>query len=296
MGAFSNYGKVSGYSSTPKLQVEEVDFGYADNPSEIVDLDPWYTDQSYTGSRGNDWYSGRGGNDMIWGMNGHDTLFGASGNDTIYGGAGRDSLYGEDGDDILDSGSGIDHLDGGDGHDSLYGGYGHDTLEGGDGYDQLYGGDGDDTLSGGNGEDYVNGGDGNDVIAGGGSYSQDAQDYLTGGSGSDTFVFAPGDAQVDIFTFVTNTQGYAADTITDFDAATDFISGFGDAGNYKEVATHAIDPLTVITDPYFMDGDKQGTIFFYNEATDTGYLYHNSEVIVLEGCGSADDFSEANLV
>ena len=43
MGAFSNYGNVSGFSSTPKLQVDEVDFGYADNPSEIVDLDPWFT-------------------------------------------------------------------------------------------------------------------------------------------------------------------------------------------------------------------------------------------------------------
>jgi Ca2+-binding RTX toxin-like protein len=279
MGAFSNYGKVSGFSSTPKLQVDEVDFGYADNPSEIVDLDPWFTDQSYTGTSGNDWYSGGGGNDTLWGMSGHDTLFGASGDDTLYGNAGRDSLYGEDGVDTLHGGSGIDYLSGGADSDTLYGGIGNDTLEGGDG------------------EDYINGGEGDDVITGGGAYSQDSQDVMTGGGGSDTFVFAPGDAVVDIFTFVSNTIGNAADTITDFDAATDVISGFSDGSNYQELASNAIDPLTVILDPYFVaGGDDQGTIFFYNEATDTGYLYHNHEVIVLEGCGNADDFSEANLV
>src|SRR5687767_15226120 len=84
MGAFSNYGTIGNSFSNKSLAQNQVSY-----------VDPWFTDQSYTGSSGNDWYSGGAGNDTLWGMNGHDTLFGGSGNDTLYGNAGWDSLYGE---------------------------------------------------------------------------------------------------------------------------------------------------------------------------------------------------------
>ena len=81
------------------------------------------------------------------------TITGTNGNDRIMGGAGNDTLNGGAGHDILEGGIGNDTVNGGAGHDVLRGGVGDDTLNGGDGNDILVGGAGNDLLIGGLGSD-----------------------------------------------------------------------------------------------------------------------------------------------
>lgn len=127
------------------------------------------TDDTLTGTSGDDVLNGRAGDD---------SLTGGSGNDTLDGGRGKDALRGGNGNDTLNGGSGDDVLNGGNGDDTLIGGVGADTLTGGNGADNLHGGVGDDVLNGGNGQDRLEGGAGDDM--------------LNGGVGADTFAFKPG--------------------------------------------------------------------------------------------------------
>jgi Ca2+-binding RTX toxin-like protein len=109
------------------------------------------TDDTLTGTDGNDFLRGYGGNDTINGNGGGDTLAGGSGADTLNGGNGNDVLY--SGDLVpqdysfpykgvytapqLDNGAEQDTLIGGAGDDTIYAGYG-DNVDGGD---QDYAGD-----------------------------------------------------------------------------------------------------------------------------------------------------------
>jgi Ca2+-binding RTX toxin-like protein len=131
-------------------------------------------------------------------------------------------------------------------------------------------------------------GPGDDLIVGG-----QGPDILTGGYGRDTFQYSPED---------TWDWDQAADTITDFDAASDVIAGV-QYGTYVEFATSA----TSLADAYLELLDQNDAsdrfVFMYNEATDTGYLIWGNvqdtmadSGIILAGCGQAGDFSEGNLV
>nr|WP_031597284.1 calcium-binding protein [Pseudomonas savastanoi] len=93
--------------------------------------------QVLQGSDSDETLSGTSGNDVISAGAGDDTVNGGSGNDTLSGGAGADTLNGDAGNDLLQGGAG---------NDTLYGGDGNDVLDGGAGNDQLNGGDGDDTY------------------------------------------------------------------------------------------------------------------------------------------------------
>ena len=112
-------------------------------------------------------------------------IVGNSEDETLTGSHGSDLIFGEEGSDTIS---------GGGGNDRLFGGEGDDTIDGGEGDDWILGGEGTDTLTGGAGEDTLIGGEGDDT--------------LTGGTGADTFVFG---------------EDSGADTITDFDTASDKI-------------------------------------------------------------------------
>jgi Ca2+-binding RTX toxin-like protein len=174
--------------------------------------------------------AGSGGADLLLGFGG-DTLLGGSGNDSlslmvqdgggwIVGGLGTDLLtLSYDGSQALFlqtaatatlagvlpvtitdverfsilAGSGADRITLGGDADTLDGGLGADTLSGGAGNDRVLGSLGADSLAGGGGNDYLAGGDGNDT--------------LRGGLGSDRFLL--------------DAPGLGADSILDFDSATD---------------------------------------------------------------------------
>ena len=84
----------------------------------------------------------------------------------------------------------------------------------------ITGGDGNDTLNGSNGADTLNGGLGDDTLAG-----YNGNDVLTGGGGRDTFAYY--------------SNGFGADTITDF-AAGDVIAFYGGLlSNFGQVQAYA---------------------------------------------------------
>ncbi len=140
----------------------------------------------------------------ISGSFGDDELAGGTGNDTIDGGFGDDMIDGGAGDDALAGGFGDDAMNGGGDDDSLSGGFGNDALAGGEGDDALTGGFGDDELVGGAGSDSLSGGFGNDTLVGG-----EGDDMLSGGFGDDVFVFD---------------EGFGHDVVTDFTPGSDVIA------------------------------------------------------------------------
>jgi Ca2+-binding RTX toxin-like protein len=209
---------------------------------------------------------------------GADVLDGAAGNDLLYGGLGNDSLVGGIGNDLLDGEGGADKMAGGVGNDSYYvddaadvvtelvsagtdtvfttlnaytlgshvenlsfDGTGNFTGTGNALANRLMGGEGNDTLSGLDGNDWLFGGEGNDT--------------LVGGTGSDSFYFDVfGDAN--------------ADTISDFDAATDTIlleadlfSDDGDLGALLEAAFGEGTAATTAEQRILYDQDS-GTLYF----------------------------------
>ncbi len=101
----------------------------------------------------------------------------------------------------------------------LLGGNANEVINGNGGYyDAIFGGGGNDLITGGGGGvDNLNGGSGNDVISAG-----MGDDSLTGGSGND--VLSGGDGS-DTFLFDLSQSG--ADTLTDFDGASDILSFTG---------------------------------------------------------------------
>ncbi len=81
--------------------------------------------------------SGSGGDDKLMGGIGDDSLSGNGGNDTLIGGADNDSLLGGANNDSLDGGAGTDNLLGGAGDDTLVWDSADSALDGGDDNDTL---------------------------------------------------------------------------------------------------------------------------------------------------------------
>ncbi|MBB6564111.1 Ca2+-binding RTX toxin-like protein, partial [Acidovorax soli] len=123
------------------------------------------------------------------GSNSNDTLTGSAGDDVIDGGGGNDTIYGRGGNDSLSGGTGEDYLDGEGGNDTLNGGAGNDTLNGSHGSDVLNGGDGNDTLYA---AGLYGGGAGSDVDRLDGGAGNDS---MVGSFGSQTYLFGKGDGQ-----------------------------------------------------------------------------------------------------
>ncbi|HEU0115130.1 MAG TPA: calcium-binding protein, partial [Thermomicrobiales bacterium] len=110
-------------------------------------------------------------------------------------------LENDDATEVLLGGNVADVIHGNGGfRDIIDGGGGNDLITGGDiGVDNIYGGAGNDQIDAGDGDDLISGDAGNDL--------------LTGGGGSDTFLF--------------NLSLSGADTLTDFDKASDILSFTG---------------------------------------------------------------------
>jgi Putative glucoamylase/RTX calcium-binding nonapeptide repeat (4 copies)/Protein of unknown function (DUF3131) len=106
------------------------------------------SNDTLTGSAGDDMICGLGGDDRIDGGGGDDTIYGDAGDDRIAGGPGADTAYGDEGDDRLEGGDGEDVLAGGPGADRITGGPGADHLEGGGGGDRCVGDAADDAPGG----------------------------------------------------------------------------------------------------------------------------------------------------
>ncbi|MEM9771961.1 MAG: trypsin-like serine protease [Cyanobacteria bacterium P01_D01_bin.73] len=132
---------------------------------------------------------------------GNDTFVGTSRSDRLFSNAGNDTVQGGAGNDLIAAGRDNDVLLGSEGNDLLFGNRGNDIVDGGDGDDVLFGGRDFDTLIGGNGNDLLSG--------------DRARDVLTGGPGSDRFVLNVELSGLDLG---------AADVITDFNRAEDFIA------------------------------------------------------------------------
>ncbi|WP_095089985.1 calcium-binding protein [Mesorhizobium sophorae] len=133
---------------------------------------PDVTDQTITGTSGNDTLNGWLGNDTINGLGGADTIHGDAGNDTITVTGAGSVLYGDGGDDALHAGSGGNTLYGGSGNDTLTGGSGNDLLDPGSGGNFVYGKGGNDTY----------------VFSG----ADDVYSEYSGSSGTDTILLPSG--------------------------------------------------------------------------------------------------------
>jgi Ca2+-binding RTX toxin-like protein len=170
------------------------------------------------------------GNDLdnhLSGNSGDDILYGHGGNDELRGGGGDDQLYGGEGDDYLSGGTGADYMEGAAGDDTyvvdnpgdvvnegLLGGIdtvisaGVDVILGANVENGEITGNVGATLTGNALDNVLSGSAGADVLIGG-----LGADTLTGGLGADVFLYTDG-AESSIL---------SADTLVDFDAATDTI-------------------------------------------------------------------------
>jgi Ca2+-binding RTX toxin-like protein len=209
------------------------------------------------GGDGTDTLYGMDGHDSLDGGTGNDWLYGGEGNDGLAGGAGNDFLDGGNGFDAVDYrgisgtrgvtvdlrittaqntraagydtivsveqvwGSNLnDSITGSEGANDLYGFNGSDVINGAGGNDNIWGGFGETTgnrLSGGAGNDSIVGSAGADTLRGDAGNDRLTgslgADQLTGGTGADRFVFDN----------LTDSTATAADTITDFNGAEDFV-------------------------------------------------------------------------
>ena len=189
---------------------------------------------------------GHDGANRMTGNGGANKISGKGGNDTLDAGKGADSLIGGSGRDLVIGGDGTDRLSGGDGNDTLDGGTGADRLIGGGGRDLLFGDAGNDRLSGGAGDDILIGWTG--------------QDVMTGGSGLDVFVFA--DRPV----------AGQADTITDFNAASEGIALEGSI--FTGLAEGDLAPMAFTRNTSGRAQDASDRIIY---ETDTGKLWYDRD-------------------
>ncbi len=192
------------------------------NPEAIAHQTPVILNQFEVNPQGT-LSGGTDADDTLVDGDGNSKLAGLGGNDLIAGGLGDDVILGGDGDDVLrgdrNSRSGQTGEPGGD--DLIYGGAGNDRIGGKSGNDRLFGGAGDDIIFGDDGDDLIRGGLGNDTLTG---------DNRSGGKGSDTFILAIGEG---------------IDTITDFEAGTDFI-GLADGLTFGSLSIVAQSGNTLI--------------------------------------------------
>jgi serralysin len=133
--------------------------------------------------------AGNGGSFLQAGQttNSQDTLTGSTGNDYVYGGAGSTTLVGGSGTEFLSGGSGTNTLVGGSGLNVFNGGPGTDAFHGGSGTNLMFEATGTDTFNGGTGTDYIYGGSGTSTVTGG-----SGTDVLTTGAGNQHFIGGTG--------------------------------------------------------------------------------------------------------
>jgi RTX toxins and related Ca2+-binding proteins len=210
------------------------------------------------------------GNDM------NNALVGGAGNDTLIGGGGDDTLYGDAGADRMEGGTGDDRYyvdnigdqvieNANEGIDTVFASISYtlpDNVENltlsGRGNLNGYGNSLDNVLKGSNGSNMLEGGAGNDILQGG-----LGADTLTGGLGADTFVY-------------TLTQD---SLLTARDSILDFVRG-EDKLDFRQLDANStisgLQKFSFIGDELFSAAGQLR--FEYNEATDTGTLYGNTDM------------------
>ena len=160
------------------------------------------------------------------------TVYGGAGADVLWGGEGSDTFYGDTG-----AGTGLgsaDRLNGGGGSDYLYGDGGADTIDGGAGYDNLYGGDGNDTLYQGAGGGNLYGDNGNDILVGGADGA-----YAYGGEGSDTYLWRPGDGDLNAYDYGSSGTDVFATTSTT-------LGGLGSFSGIEQIKEQNGNPFAIV--------------------------------------------------
>lgn len=196
----------------------------------------------------------------IFGTNADETLNGTANADYIYTGFGMNTVYAGAGDDFVMAGNSFDNLYGEDGDDILWGYTGADNIYGGDGNDYLYGDANVDHLYGGAGDDVLYGGaDGGDFMSGGAG-----ADIMTGGTYDDTFIFEAA------------TVFDAVDTITNFNAAWDYI-------DFSDVLDGFYDPLSDAIGDFVTFTENSGDTEVSIDLDGTGGTYTAVQAILLEG-------------
>ena len=107
----------------------------------------------------------------------------------------------------------------------------------------------------------------------------------------------------------TDSFALAMDTITDFDASHDAISGALHGGTYTAMAVShegmdqgQCDGMAHFDAAQFAN-TVVGQVFLYNESLNRGYLFWDADSdgdfdsgVILAGCGHAEDFSAFNLI
>jgi Ca2+-binding RTX toxin-like protein len=204
--------------------------GGTDTLINIEGLAGTHSNDTLTGSLGDQWFRGNGGNDTINGGSGNDWVLYSSdplgvtvnlttgtATDGWNGPGGLLALGGTDTLTLIENAEGSDYDDnitGGSGANELRGRAGNDALLGGNGNDTLNGGDGDDNLRGQVGDDILNGDAGTDTASYAGAASgitvslNTTAQQNTGGAGLDTL------------TTIENLLGSSfADTLTGDDSA-----------------------------------------------------------------------------
>lgn len=114
----------------------------------------------------------------------------------------------------------------------------------------VYGGEGDDPLAGSTQDDWIEGGAGADKLVGKSGadllWGGVGNDVLTGGAGSDRFIFIKGEFAATAQDPVNPLLAARADTITDFDPATDHIELYGYAPGEWELTVDYVTGLARI--------------------------------------------------
>lgn len=197
----------------------------------------------------------------IFGTHANETFNGTSNADYIYTGLGMNTVYAGAGNDFVQAGNSLDYLYGEDGDDILWGHTGADYIYGGDGNDYLYG---DSNV------DHLYGGDGDDVLYGG----ADGGDFMSGGAGAD--IMTGGTTWADTFIFEADSVFDAVDTITNFNAVSDYID-ISDVldGFYNEGVDDITDFVTFT--------ENSGDTEVYIDQDGTGSTYSAVQAILLEG-------------
>jgi hypothetical protein len=224
-----------------------------------------HTNETLTGSSGDDTIQGMAGDDVLSGLGGNDSLEGDAGSDTLYGGEGNDVLEGSANPDLLDGGDGDDTLLGSAGDDTISAGGGEDVMDGDAGNDSIEGGTGNDAMSGSAGNDTMHGGAGDDTING--DTGEAGNDLLYGEDGNDTM---NGSAGMDLLD-----GGAGDDEMTGGDGVDTFVFNFEVSGSTSTQTVTA----------WFRDGNKPASISDYSawRAYDTQLDVWRAEMSVLHG-------------
>jgi Ca2+-binding RTX toxin-like protein len=254
-------------------------------------------------------------NDTITGTSGDNRIDGGNGNDRINSGGGNDTVISGDGEDYIDFGSGDDYLNillaslgddtfiGGSGNDYLNGANSNETYDGGTGNDTIYGQGGNDYIKDYQGINILDGGGGNDTLDLSADVSWFARDYTlnmtTGitnfaggtatnfenvytGSGNDRITGTSGNNEIK--------TGARNDTVDGGDG-NDYIN-LGDGNDYVNITSLGNDTFDGGSGNDYLNGWTGNETYYGGAGNDTIYAQGGNDTI---NGGSGNDFIDAGF-